>query len=74
MKHVKSGILDVAYVKSGPPEGLLVILLHGFPYDVHAYDESTEWLTAKGRRVIAPYLRGYGPTRFLRDSTPRPRA
>ena len=71
MKHVKAGVLDIAYVESGPSTGIPVVLLHGFPYDVRAYDVAAEQMAAKGCRVIVPYLRGYGPTRFLRDDTPR---
>jgi len=69
--RVKAGVLDVAYEAAGPAEGTPVVLLHGFPYDVHAYDEVTPILVARGCRVIVPYLRGYGPTRFLSPSTPR---
>ena len=71
MKYVKAGVLEIAFVESGPSNGVPVVLLHGFPYDVHSYDASTERLTAKGCRVITPYLRGFGPTQFLRDDTPR---
>jgi pimeloyl-ACP methyl ester carboxylesterase len=71
MKHVAAGALDVAYIEAGPPDGPAVILLHGFPYDVHAYDAVVPALAAAGRRCIVPYLRGYGPTRFRSASTPR---
>jgi pimeloyl-ACP methyl ester carboxylesterase len=71
MARVKAGGLEVAYEEAGPAEGTPVILLHGFPYDVHAFDEVTPILVAQGCRVIVPYLRGYGPTRFLSASTPR---
>lgn len=64
MKRIAAGPLDVAYLETGPAQGLPTILLHGFPYDVHAYDAASERLAAAGRRVIVPYLRGYGPTRF----------
>ena len=67
---MKAGVLEVAYEEAGPAEGTPVVLLHGFPYDVHAYDEVTPILVARGCRVIAPYLRGYGPTRFLSAGTP----
>ena len=70
-KKIKAGVLEVAYEESGPPDGTPVILLHGFPYDVHAYDDVARILAGEGRRVIVPYLRGYGPTRFLSDKTPR---
>lgn len=65
IKRVRAGVLDVAYAEAGPANGPAVILLHGWPYDVHSFDEVTPILAAKGFRVIAPYLRGYGPTRFV---------
>lgn len=71
LKHINAGVLDVAYEESGSADGTPVFLLHGFPYDVHAYGEVVPLLTAAGCRTIVPYLRGYGPTRFLSDSTPR---
>ena len=71
MKQVTAGVLAVTYIESGPSNGLPIVLLHGFPYDVHSYDGAAERLTAKGHRVIVPYLRGFGPTRFLRNDTPR---
>jgi pimeloyl-ACP methyl ester carboxylesterase len=58
MKHVVAGVLDVAYLESGPPDGSPVILLHGFPYDVHSYDAVSELLAAAGWRCVVPYLRG----------------
>ena len=64
-------MLQIAYHDSGPADGMPVLLLHGFPYDVHAYAEVTPRLVAAGCRVIVPYLRGYGPTRFLSPATPR---
>jgi pimeloyl-ACP methyl ester carboxylesterase len=69
MKLVRAGDLEVAYIDSG--NGAPVVLLHGFPYDVHAYAEVTPLLVAAGCRVIVPYLRGYGPTRFLSAATLR---
>ena len=69
--HLPAGVLDVAYLDEGPRTGPPVVLLHGFPYDVHAFDAVTPLLVSAGCRVIAPYLRGYGPTRFLSDETPR---
>lgn len=69
LKSIAAGALDVAYEEVGPGHGAPVFLLHGFPYDIHAYDEVTPLLVADGYRVIAPYLRGYGPTRFLRADT-----
>lgn len=71
LHHINAGVLDVAYDEAGPSDGRAVILLHGFPYDIHAYDDVTPRLTAAGCRVITPYLRGYGPTRFLSADTLR---
>jgi pimeloyl-ACP methyl ester carboxylesterase len=70
-KTVRTPVLDVAYEESGPASGRPVMLLHGFPDDVHAYDDVAPPLAAAGYRVIVPYLRGYGPTRFLDSATPR---
>jgi pimeloyl-ACP methyl ester carboxylesterase len=69
IKHIRTPVLDIAYEESGPADGRPVILLHGFPYDPRAYDGVVPLLT--GCRVIVPYLRGYGPTRFLSSETPR---
>jgi pimeloyl-ACP methyl ester carboxylesterase len=71
LKRAEAGVLSVAYIENGPSNGLPVLLLHGFPYDVHSYDEVTPFLVSAGCRVITPYLRGYGPTRFLSANTPR---
>lgn len=71
LKHIAAGVLDVAYAESGDPAGWPVVLLHGFPYDIHAYGEVAPILARAGARVIVPYLRGYGPTRFLSAATPR---
>jgi pimeloyl-ACP methyl ester carboxylesterase len=71
VKRVTAGVLSVAYEEGGPPGGTPVLLLHGFPYDVHAYDEVAPLLVSAGCRVIAPFLRGYGPTLFLSAATPR---
>jgi len=71
LKQIEAGTLSVAYEEIGPPNGAAVMLLHGFPYDVHAYDEVTPLLVAKGCRVVTPYLRGYGPTKFLSAGTMR---
>jgi pimeloyl-ACP methyl ester carboxylesterase len=68
---VKTGLLEVAYVESGPADGPPVILLHGWPYDIHSFAEVMPLLAARGFRTIAPYLRGYGPTRFLSPETVR---
>ena len=71
LKRVEAGVLSVAYEENGAANGTPVLLLHGFPYDIHAYDEVTPLLVSAGCRVIAPFLRGYGPTRFLSPDTPR---
>jgi len=71
LAHVDAGVLNVAYRDAGPRDGNVVLLLHGFPYDIHAYDEVVPLLTASGCRTIVPFLRGYGPTRFLSPDTPR---
>jgi len=70
-KRIEAGVLDVAYEESGGHQARPVILLHGFPYDVRAYDEVSARLVAAGCRVLTPYLRGYGPTRFISADTPR---
>jgi pimeloyl-ACP methyl ester carboxylesterase len=71
IKHVLTPSLNLAYEEHGPTRGEPIILLHGFPYSPRAYDEIAPVLAAKGYRVIVPYLRGYGPTRFRRTDTPR---
>jgi len=71
MTTILTATLEIAYQDSGPADGPAVILMHGFPDDVHAYDGVVPALAAVGRRVIVPYLRGYGPTRFLDPTTPR---
>ena len=71
MKTVRTPTLEIAYEESGPPAGRPVVLLHGFPDDVRAYDGVASLLAAAGWRVFVPYLRGYGPTRFLDPQTPR---
>ena len=71
MKTIRTATLEIAYEESGRAAGRPVILLHGFPDDVHAYDEVAPPLAALGWRVFVPYRRGYGPTRFLDDGTPR---
>lgn len=65
IKHVRTSRLDIAYEEHGPSNAEVVILLHGFPYDPRGYDEVAPALSAQGYRVIVPYLRGYGPTRFV---------
>jgi pimeloyl-ACP methyl ester carboxylesterase len=71
LKQVEAGLLNVGYAESGPADGPPVILLHGWPYDIHSFSEVVPLLAAKGHRVIVPYLRGYGSTRFLSDATLR---
>jgi pimeloyl-ACP methyl ester carboxylesterase len=71
VKHVETASLDVAYEESGAPGGEPVFLLHGWPYDPRCYDEVAPALVAAGCRVIVPYLRGFGPTRFLSAQTLR---
>ncbi|WP_372460178.1 alpha/beta fold hydrolase [Nocardia coffeae] len=65
IKQVNTGVLDIGYAEAGPADGTPVILLHGWPYDIHAYADVSAILAAQGMRVIVPYLRGYGSTRFL---------
>ncbi|CAN5520878.1 alpha/beta hydrolase [soil metagenome] len=69
LRHVLTPTLDVAYLESGPSDGPPVVLLHGFPYDVHSYDEVAPLLADRGNRVIVPYLRGHGPTEFRHATT-----
>jgi pimeloyl-ACP methyl ester carboxylesterase len=71
LKQMKAGVLDIGYIDAGPVSGPPVVLLHGWPYDIHSFDEVTPILTARGMRVIVPYLRGYGSTRFLSADTIR---
>src|SRR5256885_6428856 len=71
IKHARTSVLDIAYEENGPAGGVPVFLMHGFPYDPRAYDDVVPLLTAQGCRTIAPYLRGYGPTRFLSAETMR---
>jgi len=71
LKHVRAGVLDVAYAEMGPANGPVVILLHGWPYDIHSYEDVAPALASKGYRVLVPYARGYGETRFLSDRTVR---
>ena len=69
LRRVRTSDLEIAYEERG--SGAPVVLLHGFPYDARAFDGVAAALAAAGRRVVVPYLRGFGPTRLLRDSTPR---
>jgi len=71
IKQVKAGLLSVGYVDAGPVSGEPILLIHGWPYDIYSYKEATDILAAKGYRVLIPYLRGFGSTRFLSDSTIR---
>src|SRR5436309_14102256 len=68
---VRTPALEIAYEANGPVDGTPVILLHGFPYDPRSYDEVVPQLAAAGCRTLVPYLRGYGPTKFLSADTPR---
>jgi hypothetical protein len=69
LKEIEAGVLNVAYVEMGPPAGRAVILLHGWPYDVYSFAEVAPVLATEGYRVLVPYLRGFGPTRFLSSTT-----
>ncbi|MBV9211059.1 MAG: alpha/beta hydrolase [Acidobacteria bacterium] len=71
LKQIDSGVLNVGYAEAGPSNGAAVILLHGWPYDIHSFAEVAPLLAAKGYRVLVPYLRGYGTTRFLSNETLR---
>jgi len=71
LKQIDAGPLNVGYVEAGPAGGPPVILLHGWPYDIHSYSEVAPLLASKGYRVVVPYLRGFGTTRFLSDETLR---
>src|SRR5882762_9445065 len=71
LRRVDAGALNIAYYEAGPVDGPVAILLHGFPYDIHSYIDVAPQLATQGCRVIVPYLRGYGPTRFRDKTTPR---
>ena len=71
MKTVRTGVLEIAYLEAGPADGVPVLLLHGWPSDVHDYDEVVPKLAAAGYRVLVPWLRGFGATQFLDTVTPR---
>jgi pimeloyl-ACP methyl ester carboxylesterase len=71
IKQIDAGVLNVGYAELGPASGKPVVLLHGWPYDIHMYEEVAPMLASSGYRVIVPYLRGYGTTRFLSDQTMR---
>jgi pimeloyl-ACP methyl ester carboxylesterase len=65
VKHISAGVLTIGYAELGPADGPVVILLHGWPYDIYAYADVAPILASAGHRVVVPYLRGFGPTRFL---------
>jgi pimeloyl-ACP methyl ester carboxylesterase len=69
LKQIDAGLLNVGYAEAGPANGPAVILLHGWPYDIHSYVDVAPFLASAGYRVIVPYLRGYGTTRFLSSET-----
>jgi pimeloyl-ACP methyl ester carboxylesterase len=71
LAHVRTSVLDIAYEQSGPTDSFPVVLLHGYPYDARSFDEVASIVNDAGFRTIVPYLRGYGPTRFLSPDTPR---
>jgi pimeloyl-ACP methyl ester carboxylesterase len=69
LKQIDAGLLNVGYVDAGPADGSAVILLHGWPYDIHSYVDVAQLLAGQGYRVVVPHLRGYGTTRFLSEET-----
>jgi len=69
LQQINAGLLDVGYAEDGPADGPAVLLLHGWPYDIHSYVDVAPLLASEGYRVIVPYLRGYGTTRFLANDT-----
>lgn len=71
LKHVKAGVLDIGYAELGPAHGPVVLLLHGWPYDIHSFVDVAPLLADQGYRVLVPYLRGHGSTRFVSRHTPR---
>ena len=71
LRQIEAGVLDIAYYEAGPTDGPVVMLMHGFPYDIHSFVDVAPMLAAQGCRTIVPYLRGYGPTRFRDQATPR---
>jgi pimeloyl-ACP methyl ester carboxylesterase len=71
LKQIDAGLLNVGYAEAGPANGPVVMLLHGWPYDIYSYVDVAPLLASAGYRVIVPYLRGYGPTRFLSSETVR---
>ena len=71
LKQINAGLLNIGYAEDGPADGPPVILLHGWPYDIHSYVDVAPLLASKGYRGIVPYLRGYGTTQFLSGGTMR---
>jgi pimeloyl-ACP methyl ester carboxylesterase len=71
LNQIDAGVLNIGYAEAGPADGPVVILLHGWPYDIHSFVDVAPMLASAGYRVIVPYLRGYGATRFLSNETPR---
>ncbi len=71
IRQIRAGELDVGYYEAGPADGIPVLLLHGYPYDIHSYADAAQLLAARGCRVIVPHLRGHGSTRFIDAATPR---
>src|SRR5450631_649583 len=71
LKQIDAGVLNVGYAEAGPVSGPPVLLLHGWPYDIHSFVDVTPLLASAGYRVIVPYLRGYGATQFLSSDTVR---
>src|SRR5580698_5828620 len=71
IKQINAGVLDIGYAEAGPAGGPAAVLLHGWPYDIHSYVDVAPLLASVGYRVIVPYLRGYGTTRFLSNDTVR---
>jgi pimeloyl-ACP methyl ester carboxylesterase len=71
VRQIDAGLLNIGYVDTGPADGPVVLLLHGWPYDIHSYAEVASLLAAAGHRAVVPYLRGFGTTRFLSDATLR---
>src|ERR1700674_5584961 len=71
LKQINAGVLNVGYAEAGPADGPVVILMHGWPYDIHSFVDVAPMLAEAGYRVIVPYLRGYGTTRFPSTETVR---
>ena len=71
LKQIDAGVLNIGYAEAGPADGPPVILLHGWPYDIYSFVDVAPLLASAGYRVIVPYVRGYGTTRFLSGDTPR---